>query len=95
MEGVQLVVIAMNTKQSVIIGWTAYTAAFAVGGGIGIYKYRYGPGGRMDREKEADKIREEEAKLEAEEEHRIRQKRLTAKNLSTKETRLDRSDHAR
>lgn len=68
----------MNTKQSAIIGWVAYTAAFAIGGGIGLYRYKYAPGGRRDREAAADKLRQEEAIREAEEENRIREQRRLA-----------------
>lgn len=78
----------MNTKRSVTVGWMAYTAAFAVGGGLGIYKYWYAPGGRKDREAEADRKRAEEEAREAEEENRIREERR-AKGLlisSTDET---------
>lgn len=69
----------MNTKSSVIYGWVAYTIAFTVGGGIGIYKYWYAPGGRKEREEEADRIRAEEAAREAEEEARIREERRLQK----------------
>lgn len=69
----------MNTKNSVIYGWIAYTSAFIVGGGLGIYKYWHKPGGRKDRELEADKIRAEEVAREAEEEARIRQERSLEK----------------
>lgn len=69
----------MNTKKSSLIGWVAYTAAFIVGGGIGIYRYWYAPGGRADREKEFEKLREQEAAMEAIQEERIRQERRAAK----------------
>lgn len=65
----------MNTTRSVVVGWVAYTAAFVVGGGIGLYKYKYAPGGRRDREIVADKLRQEEAVREAEEEDRVRKER--------------------
>lgn len=64
------------------MGWIAYTAAFAIGGGIGIYKYRYAPGGRRDRELEADRQRQEEAAREAMEENRIREERRKERLLS-------------
>lgn len=76
----------MNTRQSVTVGWMAYTAAFAVGGGLGIYKYWYAPGGRKDREAEADRKRAEEEALEAEEENRIREERRRAKELQISST---------
>lgn len=66
----------MNTKSSATVGWIAYTAAFVIGGGIGIYKYQYAPGGRRDREKAADEQRRKEEAMEAEEEARIRAERL-------------------
>lgn len=69
----------MNTKSSVIYGWLAYTAAFAIGGGIGYYNYFYKPGGRMDRERVADYVREREAIREADEENRIREERRLRK----------------
>lgn len=65
----------MNTKRSFLFGWLAYTAAFAIGGGIGVYKFVYAPGGRRDRQMQADLQREKEAALEAEEEDRIREQR--------------------
>lgn len=65
----------MNTKGSFLFGWIAYTAAFAIGGGIGVYKFVYAPGGRRDRQKQADRQREMEAAREAEEEARIREER--------------------
>lgn len=71
----------MNTKQSVTVGWTAYTAAFAIGGGLGIYKYWYAPGGRKEREAEADRQRAAEAAREAQDEHRIREERRRAEEL--------------
>lgn len=72
----------MNTKQSATVGWIAYTAAFAIGGGLGVYKYWYAPGGRKEREAEADRRRAEEAAREAEEEQRIREERRRASHLS-------------
>ncbi|KAI0562686.1 hypothetical protein FGB62_55g059 [Gracilaria domingensis] len=69
----------MNTKSSVIYGWVAYTVAFVVGGGIGIHRYWNGPGGRKEREAEAEKKRVEEAAREAEEEARIREERRLEK----------------
>lgn len=72
----------MNTKKSFIIGWAAYTIAFTVGGGIGIYNYWYKPGGRLDRQRAADLQRQEEAKQEAIEEERIRQQRRLQKQVS-------------
>ncbi|CDF35475.1 unnamed protein product [Chondrus crispus] len=73
----------MNTKQSFTIGWIAYTAAFGIGGGLGIYKYWYAPGGRKEREAAADLRRAEEAAREAEEEQRIREERRRAKESPT------------
>lgn len=73
----------MNTKSSFIFGWVAYTVAFTVGGGIGIYNYWYKPGGRRDRERAADEQREKEAQLEAIEEERIRQQRRTQKSSAS------------
>lgn len=70
----------MNTKKSSIIGWAAYTAAFIVGGGIGIYRYWYAPGGRADREKEFEKLQQEQAVKDAIEEERIRQERKATKS---------------
>lgn len=69
----------MNTKGSAVIGWAAYVSAFAIGGGIGIYKFWYSPGGRLDRELEADRKRELEAAREAEDETRIREERRILK----------------
>lgn len=69
----------MNTKGSVIYGWVAYTAAFAIGGGLGWYHYFHGPGGRNEREQRADMAREREAAREAIEEERIRQERRQKK----------------
>lgn len=65
----------MNTKQSFVYGWVAYTIAFTVGGGIGIYNYWYKPGGRLDRQRAADAQRQREAEQEAIEEERIRRQR--------------------
>lgn len=69
----------MNTKSSVAVGWAAYTVAFAVGGGYGIHRYWNGPGGRREREAEADRVRAEQAAKEAVEEDRIRRQRALAK----------------
>lgn len=72
----------MNTKSSVVFGWVAYTAAFAVGGGIGYYNFYYKPGGRRDRERMEDEQRAIEAAREAEEEERIRQQRQLKKTYA-------------
>lgn len=76
----------MNTKQSTIVGWLAYTLAFGIGGGIGYYKYWYAPGGRKDREEIADKQRSIEAAREAEEEQKIREQRRRQKQLAQSTT---------
>lgn len=65
----------MNTKASVGIGWAAYTIAFCIGGGIGWYKYYYEPGGRREREKEAEKDQQAREAEEAEYEERVRRER--------------------
>lgn len=69
----------MNTKGSVIYGWITYTAAFAIGGGLGWYHYFYGPGGRNEREQRVDLARKREAAREAIEEERIREERRQKK----------------
>lgn len=65
----------MNTKASVGMGWLIYTAAFCVGGGYGLYKYYYQPGGRKDREEVAERERLRREAEEAEYEERIREER--------------------
>lgn len=63
----------MNTKTSFMLGWMSYTAAFVVGGAIGVYNYKYRPGGRADREKAAEQERKRQEELEAIEEEKIRE----------------------
>lgn len=69
----------MNTKSSTIVGWLAYIAAFSAGGGFALHRYWNAPGGRKDREAEADRVRAEEAAREAIEEERIRKERAEKK----------------
>lgn len=69
----------MNTKSSSLAGWIAYTLAFAVGGYIGIDRYWNGPGGRKEREAEADRKDQEREAMEKEYEDRVRRERAEMK----------------
>ena len=73
----------MNTKVSTTVGWVAYTAAFCIGGGYALHRYWNGPGGRKEREAEADRLRAEEEAREAEEEEKIRRLRAATKLASS------------
>lgn len=69
----------MNTKSSTIAGWIAYTVAFGVGAYYGINRYWNKPGGRKDREAEADRKRAEEEVQERLYEERVRKERAMSK----------------
>jgi hypothetical protein len=69
--------IAMNTKRSVMYGWVAYTAAFAVGGAIGWHRYYYKPGGRKDREEAVETEEAASAAADKRYEEEVRRARRT------------------
>ncbi len=69
----------MNTKSSSIAGWLAYIAAFGVGGYIGIHRYWNRPGGRKEREAEADRKDQEREAMEKAYEDRVRRERAEMK----------------